>query len=170
MARPTERIPIIMKAMDWQILIEYLAEKIGMNYITPLQISEIRNVCKKSAKKIEKEWLLNPDWRLPQVLVNLGILENVPGSWVPGSWYYLEDGDIMMDLKLLKPEEILFWGSFGKDGQQPFKWILIKDMTLEHLEACLATQKNMKPLYRKTMMKIVRLNKLKKLKNAKNNT
>lgn len=32
------------------------------------------------------------------------------------------------------------WGSYGKDGKQPFRYIFLKDMEDEHIKAVLATQ------------------------------
>ena len=33
------------------------------------------------------------------------------------------------------------WGTYGKDGDQALKYVKIKDMTTDHLEACVRTQK-----------------------------
>ena len=33
------------------------------------------------------------------------------------------------------------WGTFGKSGDEPYKQIKIADMSTEHLQACLETQK-----------------------------
>ena len=33
------------------------------------------------------------------------------------------------------------WGTYGKDGKQPFTRILLKDMTEEHIQAILDTQR-----------------------------
>jgi hypothetical protein len=33
------------------------------------------------------------------------------------------------------------WGTFGKNGDEPYKQIKIADMSTEHLQACLETQK-----------------------------
>lgn len=33
------------------------------------------------------------------------------------------------------------WGTYGKDGKQPFTRILLKDMTEEHIQAILETQR-----------------------------
>ncbi len=32
------------------------------------------------------------------------------------------------------------WGTFGKNGDEPKHWILLKDMTVEHIKAILDTQ------------------------------
>ena len=47
---------------------------------------------------------------------------------------------------------LLKWGTFGKQGDQPYKQIKIADMTDEHLQACLDTQKDtMRPSFYKVM-------------------
>ena len=44
------------------------------------------------------------------------------------------------------------WGTYGKDGYQPFKRITIAEMSTEHLKACIATQKEtMRPEIYKVM-------------------
>jgi hypothetical protein len=32
------------------------------------------------------------------------------------------------------------WGTYGKDGNQPFKWVFLKDCETDHLKAILETQ------------------------------
>ena len=39
-----------------------------------------------------------------------------------------------------KIREIFSWGSYGKDGKQKKRYILLKDLTDEHLEAIICTQ------------------------------
>ena len=36
--------------------------------------------------------------------------------------------------------EVFKWGTRGKDGKQPLKFVVLKDMTTEHIEAILETQ------------------------------
>ena len=44
------------------------------------------------------------------------------------------------------------WGTFGKNGDEPYKEIKIADMSTEHLQACLDTQqKTMRPAIYKVM-------------------
>ena len=54
------------------------------------------------------------------------------------------------------PHEVLRllvkWGTFGKNGDEPYKEIKIADMSTEHLQACLDTQqKTMRPAIYKVM-------------------
>ena len=46
------------------------------------------------------------------------------------------------------------WGSYGKDGKQPRKEILIKDLSDLHLSAILETQLHIKGTPTEWMMKI----------------
>lgn len=36
---------------------------------------------------------------------------------------------------------IFKWGTYGKDGRQPLKWVPVKDMSSNHIKAVLETQK-----------------------------
>lgn len=36
--------------------------------------------------------------------------------------------------------EVVTWGTYGKNGDEPFKRVKIADMTGDHIKACLATQ------------------------------
>ena len=44
-----------------------------------------------------------------------------------------------------KVREVLKWGTYGKEGRQPLTYVLIKDMSTNHIEACL---KNCRGIYR----------------------
>jgi len=37
------------------------------------------------------------------------------------------------------------WGTFGKSGKDPLKYVLLCDLTIEHIEAVLATQAHIGP-------------------------
>lgn len=43
-------------------------------------------------------------------------------------------------IKFKSPREFMLWGTYGKDGKQPLKWVLFKDMANEHIENILKTQ------------------------------
>ena len=48
--------------------------------------------------------------------------------------------------------ESAVWGTYGKDGHQPFKYVTVSQMSTEHLQACLDTQKKtMRPAMYKVM-------------------
>ena len=47
--------------------------------------------------------------------------------------------------------EAVKWGTYGKDGDEPLRYVTIADMSSEHLEACLYTQESMSQSIRKVM-------------------
>lgn len=47
--------------------------------------------------------------------------------------------------------EAMHWGTRGVDGKQPLRYIPLKEMTTDHIEACLETQLRMHPHFRKAM-------------------
>ena len=46
----------------------------------------------------------------------------------------------------------LEWGTYGKDGDEELHYILLKDMTTDHLKAILETQTKMSEFYKWAMM------------------
>ena len=57
---------------------------------------------------------------------------------------YLEDGHD-------KVREYMKWGTRGKDGKQPLRYVALKDMDTDHIQACLDTQYQMSERYRTAM-------------------
>jgi hypothetical protein len=47
--------------------------------------------------------------------------------------------------------EYLAWGTYGKDGKQPFKRVMLSEMTNAHIEAVLETQAQV-PVWRRALM------------------
>jgi hypothetical protein len=47
--------------------------------------------------------------------------------------------------------EAMTWGTYGINGDQPLQYVKLKDMSLEHIHACLEEVKNMHPQYRTAM-------------------
>lgn len=47
--------------------------------------------------------------------------------------------------------EAMHWGTRGKDGNQPLKYVPLKDMETDHIRACLDTQQLMLPAFRVAM-------------------
>jgi hypothetical protein len=41
------------------------------------------------------------------------------------------------------------WGTFGKTGKEPLKWVILKNMSDEHIQAILNTQHHISGFYRK---------------------
>jgi len=93
--------------------------------------------------ELEKFWLENPDLRFTQLCVNTGLIPNLPGFW-----YYTEDLDFMLNLGF-EPREVMFWGTYGKNMDQPLKYVLLKDMSNSHIKAVLDNVKSISERYRK---------------------
>lgn len=51
----------------------------------------------------------------------------------------------------------LLWGTFGKGAKGPFRRVAIKDMSTDHLEACIKNCPNMSSIYRETMSEEISL-------------
>jgi len=47
--------------------------------------------------------------------------------------------------------EAMHWGTRGVNGDQPLKYIPLKEMTTDHIQACLDTQPRMHPHFRTAM-------------------
>lgn len=71
-------------------------------------------------------------------------------GWTPNA---PEPESLLMTLEDPHEEirEVLTWGTYGPDGDQPYRQVLLKDMTNEHIEACLETQDRMYPQVRQAM-------------------
>lgn len=53
---------------------------------------------------------------------------------------FLEDGHD-------KVRDVLKWGTRGKNGDQPIRYVTVSKMTTDHIESCLLTQNAMHPYY-----------------------
>lgn len=67
---------------------------------------------------------------------------------VPGSY---EEACVWSDDPHEVIREAMEWGSRGKDGKQPVRYIRLMDMSDEHIRNCLDTQRLMNPSYRVAM-------------------
>ena len=56
--------------------------------------------------------------------------------------------------------EVLKWGTYGIDGNQPLTYITLKDMNIGHIQACLDTQSRMHPTYRQAFEEELKLRSL----------
>lgn len=56
---------------------------------------------------------------------------------------YMEDGHE-------KVRQYMKWGTYGKKGDQPLKWVKLAEMETDHIKACLRTQKQMPASYRES--------------------
>lgn len=81
-----------------------------------------------------KYWKKNQDLRFSQVLINRGVIPNIPGYW-----YYMEESEIL-EKQGYPPEEVNYWGVyFGKDMsplENPY-YAPLSTLNTEHLKAIL---------------------------------
>lgn len=132
MRRP-ERIPIILEKLEdntnKEIVLKHLFKDTQHNIaFGVINWNDMFNIFKQV-------YTDNPDLRITQVLVNIGIIPNIEGFW-----YYTEDEPLMVESGLLQERDIYFWGkNFTKEGKklEETKYILIKDMETSHIESIL---------------------------------
>ena len=128
MRRP-ERISIILNNISWFNFLQQMTKLNKMDADLKRLVDKIT----LNLYEIHDYWKQYPDLRLTQVLVNLNLMPNTPGTW-----YYTEETQWMIENEILEPREILFWGrNFTKTMKKLNKtqWILIKDMDTEHIKA-----------------------------------
>lgn len=132
MRRP-ERIPIILEKLEdntnKEIVLKHLFKDTQHNIaFGVINWNDMFNIFKQV-------YTDNPDLRITQVLVNIGIIPNIEGFW-----YYTEDEPLMVESGLLQERDIYFWGkNFTKEGKklEETEYILIKDMETSHIESIL---------------------------------
>jgi hypothetical protein len=56
-----------------------------------------------------------------------------------------------------KVREVVKWGTYGRDGNQPLTYILLKDMSTEHIRACLENVPSMHPVYKESFKEELKL-------------
>ena len=60
-----------------------------------------------------------------------------------------EELSVYTDAPHTEIREVFKWGTRGKDGRQPLKYVPLKDLTTEHIEAILDTQSHIADYVRK---------------------
>jgi hypothetical protein len=53
--------------------------------------------------------------------------------------------------------EVVKWGTYGINGDQPLTYILLKDMNTEHIRACLENVPRMHPAYKEAFKEELKL-------------
>jgi len=152
--RTIERISLFMEKIDFK---KYLSNEFNKILSDEKQLEILKNF-NDNKEKILNFWLENQDLRFSQILIKLNIISNYSGFW-----YYKEEYEILLEQNNLA-RDILFWGTYGKDGKQPLKHILIKDMNLEHLKNVLKMKKIIGSLYFETMLEEINIRRKLKLK------
>lgn len=119
--RPIERIDNFLSKVDWGLLLRK-RWKLNINIDDPLMVSLYKNTWDILY------WKENPDQRIGQVLINLGLIPDSVQAWND------EESDIL-EAQGLAPEEYLFWGSYyDKDMNRiPLVYRLIKDLDSDHI-------------------------------------
>ena len=56
--------------------------------------------------------------------------------------------------------DVVKWGTYGRDGNQPLTYILLKDMNTEHIHACLENVPSMHPAYKESFKEELKLRSL----------
>jgi hypothetical protein len=56
-----------------------------------------------------------------------------------------------------KVREAIKWGTYGRDGNQPLTYMLLKDMNTEHIRACLENVPSMHPTYKESFKEELKL-------------
>lgn len=74
--------------------------------------------------KLHLEW---PDLRFGQHLVTQGITPDLDGVFGREELRYL------IDNKCFEPEELLLWGTYGKEGNEPIKYKFFNELDSEHI-------------------------------------
>ena len=136
--RPKERIPIFIKYINIRKLI------VGWFANEKIPCFSMNKAIKEITTKIlylKQYWDDNPDLRFSQVLVSTGVLPNIAGTW-----YYDEELAILLN-QGCKIREVMLWGR-NKDekGDRLLKteWILLQDMSDDHIKAILDDVKTKK--------------------------
>ena len=131
--RPKERIPIFLDKLDWEIL----AERWGIDIKL---FNHIRSRSGTIKPSFIRYWKKSPDLRFGQILINFGILSDSLKIWCD------EENDILDDQNVL-PREYLLLGRCYDADMNPLpkiEWILIKDMSTDHIKAILRDVENNK--------------------------
>ncbi len=121
--RPIERIPNFIEKVNWDVL----EQRWDVDLPMPLRAKLNKD------GSIYKYWLKDPDLRFGQLLINLQLVPDKLRIWND------EEVDILRD-QGLEDREILFWGRTmdeNRNSLPKIQWILIKDMSTEHINAIL---------------------------------
>lgn len=88
---------------------------------------------------LEEHIKLN-DLRFGQHLINEGIIPD-NSSW------YKEEVDFLIKEGVVKFSEINFWGTYGINGNEPLKFIPLKDLTDDHIKSIVRDIPRINPQY-----------------------
>jgi hypothetical protein len=89
-------------------------------------------------KGIREFWENNPDLRFGQMLINLNLIPDKFNIWND------EETQILID-QGISIRDIFKWRTYGKLGDQPLTFILLKDMSDDHIKNCIKNLPNLHP-------------------------
>lgn len=103
--RPSLRIENFLKRVDWNQLL-YERWKIPKDDLIA------KKICYMSGPTLPEAWNKNPDQRIGQLLINLGMIDDSIERWCT------EEYEILID-QGVAPEDCFYWTSvFDKDGEK----------------------------------------------------
>ena len=118
--RPASRIDHYLDMIDWDIF----AGVFGGDPALHRQNKEV----------YRESWKEHPDWRLSQLLMNGGMIDNARLEL-----WQMEEADYLINHQGCHPRDVLLWGTSGKDGNEPYHHIPIRDMETSHIKAILSS-------------------------------
>jgi hypothetical protein len=62
------------------------------------------------------------------------------------------DASVYLDDEYALVREQVTWGTYGKNGDQPLRWVPVSEMSNDHIQAVLDTQNHMHPNLREVLM------------------
>jgi hypothetical protein len=69
-----------------------------------------------------------------------------------GFLYHMEEHKVLEKFfPDINPREYTYWGTYGKSGKDPIKFILVKDLETDHIQAILTTVPSIKPSLKETL-------------------
>jgi hypothetical protein len=121
--RPIERIDNFIKKVDW-IKLLHTKWKVDESDIVCDKISSMAN------PSLIEIWKQNPDQRIGQLLINLGLIDDSIERWCT------EEYEILIDQGSL-PEDCVYWTSIYAKDRTPLdipETRLISDLTVDHIQ------------------------------------
>jgi len=117
--RPASRIDHYLDLIDW----DTFAGVFGGD----------PNFHRQNKEAYRQAWKEHPDRRLSQVLINGGMIDNTRLEL-----WQMEESDYLINCQGCHPSDVLLWGTGGKNGNEPYHYILIRDTETPHIRAILS--------------------------------
>lgn len=128
--RAIERIELFLDKVDLKKLLNQTWNII----VEQDELEDTLWIINSHKNDINKFWKENPDLRFSQVLINMGIISNIPGYW-----YYMEESEIL-EKQGYPPEEVNYWGVYFDKDMNPLEnpyYAPLSTLNTEHLKAIL---------------------------------